>query len=105
MNCTDRDALIQDHMTLVQHVVRSFRGMLPSHVDLSDLESAGYVGLVDAAEKYNPSKHVQFKSYAQFRIRGAILDNLRSTLQVSWGWILRATSNSWGTFTASKSGR
>lgn len=67
---------------LVQHVVRSFCGMLPSHVDRLDLESAGYVGLVDAAAKYDSSKHVQFKSYAQFRIRGAILDSLRST---DWG--------------------
>lgn len=69
-------------MTLVQQVVRSFYGVLPSHVDRSDLESAGYVGLVDAAAKYDSSKHIQFKSYAQFRIRGAILDSLRLT---DWG--------------------
>lgn len=82
MSCIDRDTLIQNHMTLVQQVVRSFHGVLPSHVDRSDLEAAGYVGLVDAAAKYDSSKHVQFKSYAQFRIRGAIVDSLRST---DWG--------------------
>lgn len=82
MSCIDRDTLIQDHMTLVQQIVRSFYGVLPSHVDRSDLESAGYLGLVDAAAKYDPLKHIQFKSYAQFRIRGAILDSLRST---DWG--------------------
>lgn len=69
-------------MTLVQYVVRSICATLPSHVDRSDLESAGYVGLIDAAAKFDPSKHVHFKSYAQFRIRGAILDSLRST---DWG--------------------
>ena len=69
-------------MTLVSQVVRSFYGALPSHVDRSDLESAGYLGLVDAAAKFDASKHIQFRSYAQFRIRGAILDGLRST---DWG--------------------
>lgn len=82
MNSFDRDTLIQDHMLIVQHIVRSFCSTLPSHVDRSDLESAGYVGLVDAADKYDPSKHIQFKSYAQFRIRGAIIDSLRAT---DWG--------------------
>ncbi len=82
MSCIDRDTLIQNHMRLVQQVVRSFNATLPSHVDRSDLEAAGYVGLVDAAEKYDSAKHVQFRSYAQFRIRGAILDSLRLT---DWG--------------------
>ena len=82
MTCTDRNTLIESHMTLVSQVVRSFYGVLPSHVDRSDLESAGYLGLVDAAEKFDASKHIQFRSYAQFRIRGAILDSLRST---DWG--------------------
>lgn len=82
MLCTDCNILIQEHMTLVQQVVRSFGGVLPSHVDRSDLESAGYLGLVDAAAKFDASKHVQFRSYAQFRIRGAIVDSLRST---DWG--------------------
>ncbi len=79
MNYIDRDALIQDHMKLVPQIVRSFHSLLPNHVDRSDLESAGYVGLVDAAGKFDPSKHIQFKSYAQFRIRGAIVDSLRAT--------------------------
>ena len=79
MGCIDRDTLIETHLTLVQQVVRSFSGVLPSHVDRSDLESAGYLGLVDAAAKFDRSKHIQFKSYAQFRIRGAILDSLRAT--------------------------
>jgi RNA polymerase sigma factor for flagellar operon FliA len=47
------------------------------HVELDDLVSAGIVGLIDAFGKFDHSKKVQFKSYAQFRIRGAILDSLR----------------------------
>ena len=48
------------------------------HVDLDDLVSAGVVGLIDAFSRFDHTKKVQFKSYAQFRIRGAILDSLRT---------------------------
>ena len=51
---------------------------LPQNVDLDDLISAGVVGLIDAFSKFDYTKKVQFKSYAQFRIRGAILDSLRT---------------------------
>ena len=51
---------------------------LPSHVDHNDLLSAGIMGLLDAIEKFDPEKGVAFKSYAEFRIRGAMLDELRS---------------------------
>jgi RNA polymerase sigma factor for flagellar operon FliA len=51
---------------------------LPQHVELEDLVSAGVVGLMDAFAKFDPTKRVQFRSYAQFRIRGAILDSLRT---------------------------
>jgi len=50
---------------------------LPVHVDLDDLEHAGVLGLFDAATKYSPEKKVPFSSYAQHRIKGAILDSLR----------------------------
>jgi len=51
---------------------------LPPSVSVDDLISAGIMGLLDAIEKFDPSKEVQFKTYAEFRIRGAILDELRS---------------------------
>ncbi|MFP5206352.1 MAG: FliA/WhiG family RNA polymerase sigma factor, partial [Acidobacteriota bacterium] len=51
---------------------------LPQHVEIEDLISAGIVGLMDAFAKFDPAKKVQFRSYAQFRIRGAILDSLRT---------------------------
>ena len=51
---------------------------LPANVDVDDLINAGIIGLIDAIEKFDPSKEIKFKTYAEFRIRGAILDELRS---------------------------
>ena len=73
----ERDRLLLEHLPTVRYVARRIHERLPQHVELDDLVSAGIVGLIDAFEKFSPSKQVQFKSYAQFRIRGAILDSLR----------------------------
>ena len=51
---------------------------LPPHITMDDLVSSGVMGLIDAIEKFDPSKKIQFKTYAEFRIRGAILDELRA---------------------------
>lgn len=74
----ERDALLLEHMTTVRFVARRIHEKLPQHVELDDLISAGIVGLIDAFGKFDRTKQVQFKSYAQFRIRGAILDSLRT---------------------------
>ena len=74
----DRDRLLLEHLPTVRYVARRIHERLPQHVELEDLISAGVVGLIDAFTKFDHSKKVQFKSYAQFRIRGAILDSLRS---------------------------
>jgi RNA polymerase sigma factor for flagellar operon FliA len=73
----ERERLLLEHLPTVRYVARRIHERLPQHVELDDLVSAGIVGLMDAFEKFSPSKQVQFKSYAQFRIRGAILDSLR----------------------------
>ena len=73
----DRDQILLEHLPTVRYVARRIHERLPQHVELEDLVSAGIVGLIDAFSKYDHSKRVQFKSYAQFRIRGAILDSLR----------------------------
>ena len=78
-NQAERDQLITAHMDLVRYAVRAIQATLPAHIDQDELEAAGYLGLIDAAEKFDGSKHVQFRSYAQFRIRGSILDSLRTT--------------------------
>ncbi|WP_419806633.1 sigma-70 family RNA polymerase sigma factor [Terriglobus sp.] len=78
MTSTERDLLLMEHMSTVRFVARRIHERLPQHVELDDLISAGIVGLIDAFAKFDRTKQVQFKSYAQFRIRGAILDSLRT---------------------------
>ena len=74
----NRDRMVIEHMQTVQFIARQIHRRLPQHVELEELVSAGLVGLIDAAAKFDRSKDVQFTSYAQFRIRGAILDSLRT---------------------------
>jgi RNA polymerase sigma factor for flagellar operon FliA len=71
------EKLLLDHLPHVQYVARRIHTRLPPQVLLEDLVHAGILGLMDAVRKYDPSKNVQLKHYAEFRIRGAILDSLR----------------------------
>jgi RNA polymerase sigma factor for flagellar operon FliA len=77
MDAAERDRLLLEHLPTVRYLARRIHERLPQHVELDDLVSAGMVGLIDAFNKFDHRKKVQFKSYAQFRIRGAILDSLR----------------------------
>lgn len=72
-----RDTLIRRHIGLVRTVAGRLALRLPPHVRLEDLEAAGVPGLLAAIETYDPGKAVAFATYAQPRIRGAILDELR----------------------------
>jgi RNA polymerase sigma factor for flagellar operon FliA len=74
---TERDNMLLEHLPTVRYLARRIHERLPQHVELDDLIEAGVVGLIDAFNKFDHNKKVQFKSYAQFRIRGAILDSLR----------------------------
>jgi RNA polymerase sigma factor for flagellar operon FliA len=78
MDPQERDRMLVEHLPTVRFIARKIHGRLPQHVELDDLISAGVVGLIDAFGKFDHTKQVLFKSYAQFRIRGAILDSLRS---------------------------
>ena len=78
MTASERETLLMEHLPTVRYLARRIHERLPQHVDLDDLVSAGMVGLIDAFSKFDHGKKVQFKSYAQFRIRGAILDSLRT---------------------------
>lgn len=73
-----RDQLIMDYAPLIRFVAQRIAARLPSNIDVDDLISAGVIGLMDAIDKYDPSRDNKFKTYAEFRIRGAILDELRS---------------------------
>ncbi len=73
----DYERLVSDQLPQVRYIARRIHERLPHHVQLEDLVHAGVIGLIDAVHKFDPQKNVQFKSYAKFRIRGAILDSLR----------------------------
>jgi RNA polymerase sigma factor for flagellar operon FliA len=72
-----RDDLILSHLPLVKHVIGRLLGDLPASADAENLESAGVLGLVEAASKFDPTRNAQFKTFAYLRIRGAIVDELR----------------------------
>ena len=71
------DELILGHLSLVRHVVGRLLAELPPGMDVENLESAGTLGLVEAANRFDPSRGVEFKFYAYARVRGAVLDELR----------------------------
>lgn len=73
-----REQLILEHAPLIKYIAHRIALRVPPHIEVQDLIDAGVVGLIDAIEKYDPSKDVKFKTYAEFRIRGAIFDELRS---------------------------
>jgi RNA polymerase sigma factor for flagellar operon FliA len=73
----ERERLLMEQLPQVRYIARRIHERLPRHVPFEDLVHAGVVGLIDALHKYDRGKHVQFGSYAKFRIRGAILDSLR----------------------------
>jgi RNA polymerase sigma factor for flagellar operon FliA len=82
----NREDLIKQHLKLVSYIASRLAIGLPSWVDRRDLINAGVIGLVDAVNNFDPSKGVKFESYASTRIRGAMLDELRSL-----DWIPRST--------------
>lgn len=75
---TRRERLIMEYAPLVKYIANRVAMRLPPHIEVADLVNAGILGLIDAVEKFDPSKEVKFKTYAEIRIRGAILDELRS---------------------------
>jgi RNA polymerase sigma factor FliA len=73
----ERERILMEQLPQVRYIARRIHERLPRHVPFEDLVHAGVIGLIDALNKFDASKHVQFSSYAKFRIRGAILDGLR----------------------------
>jgi RNA polymerase sigma factor for flagellar operon FliA len=75
----DRNALLAQHAPLVKKLAHLMRAKLPSSVDVDDLIQAGMIGLLDAVNRYEDTHGAQFETYAVQRIRGAMLDELRSS--------------------------
>ena len=73
-----KEKLIIQSMSLVKVVAKRLVRKTPPNVELDDLMSVGVIGLIDAIDKFDPKKGAKFKTYAEHRIRGAILDELRS---------------------------
>jgi RNA polymerase sigma factor FliA len=74
----EQERVMAEHMPIVRFIARRIHERLPQHVPIEDLYSAGVLGLLDAFGRFDSSKQVTFRTYAQFRIRGAILDSLRT---------------------------
>lgn len=73
----DRSMLIKEHMGLVELVVQRMVPQVPSFMTREDMISAAMVGLIDAANKYDSEKGAKFRTFAEYRVRGAILDEMR----------------------------
>src|ERR1044072_801011 len=73
-----KDKLILEYAPLIRYIAQKIAVRLPSNIELDDLISSGVIGLMDAIDKYDPTRDNKFKTYAEFRIRGAILDELRA---------------------------
>jgi RNA polymerase sigma factor for flagellar operon FliA len=78
LNPKVRGKIINEFAPLIKYIASRIAIRLPPHIDLNDLINAGVIGLIDAIEKFDASKQIKFKTYAEFRITGAILDELRS---------------------------
>src|ERR1017187_6052979 len=78
----DRNGFVMQELSQVYYIAQRIRERLPQHVELEDLVNAGVIGLLEASRTFDSSKNAQFKTFAKFRIRGAILDSLRDS---DWG--------------------
>jgi len=74
----DRDALIAAHLGKVRYIADRMAAKLPPSIELDDLYGAGVIGLIDAVERFDASRGIAFTTFAEMRVRGAMLDNLRS---------------------------
>jgi RNA polymerase sigma factor (sigma-70 family) len=76
-NIATRNELISKYTNFVKIIACQVYRTLPRTIDFSDLESYGYIGLMDAIEKFDLDRNIKFETYARFRIKGAIIDGLR----------------------------
>lgn len=79
LSAEERDRLIVEHLPQVRLIARKIHERLPETVALDDLLSSGVIGLINAIDNFDPRQNVKLRTYAEFRIRGAILDSLRET--------------------------
>src|SRR5579885_1972040 len=73
----EREQVILEHLPQVRLIARRIHERLPESVSLEDLVSTGILGLISAVDRFDPTQNVKLKTYAEYKIRGAILDSLR----------------------------
>ena len=81
-----RNDMILEYLPLVKFIASRIASRLPQHIEIGDLINSGIIGLIDAIEKFDAGRKIKFKTYAEFRIKGAILDELRAL-----DWVPRST--------------
>ncbi len=77
-SCQNRDELVLSHLPLVKYLVGRISSKLPSHLDQQDLMSVAVIGLITAAERFDPTRGILFKTFAEKRVMGSIMDELRA---------------------------
>jgi RNA polymerase sigma factor for flagellar operon FliA len=85
LNLEQRDELVLSHLTEVLFIARRIHERLPGGVPLEDLVHSGVLGLLQATQNFDSTRNIKFKTFAKFRIRGAILDSLRELDRASRG--------------------
>jgi RNA polymerase sigma factor FliA len=78
IDAASQERLVLQYAPLIKYIASRMALRLPPHISLDDLISSGMIGLLDAIKKFDPQKNINFKTYAEFRIKGAILDELRA---------------------------
>ena len=78
-----RDQLVLDHLEYVKQICGTMAKRFPDSVDLQNLQSAGVVGLIEAAQSFDPAREIAFKTFSYPRIRGAIIDEIRRNSPLS----------------------
>ncbi len=86
---SDRNEIFLKYIPLLKFIAGRIAMRLPPHIDINDIISAGALGLIDAVEKFDETKGIKFKTYAEFRVRGAMLDSLRNM-----DWVSRSVRKS-----------
>ena len=78
LSMEEKNRYVEQYAPLIKYLADRLAARLPDHINKDDLVSAGVLGLIDAVDKFDPSRAILFKTYAEFRIKGAMLDELRS---------------------------
>ena len=78
LSMEEKSSYVEQYSPLIKYLADRLAARLPDHINREDLISSGVLGLIDAVDKFDPGRAILFKTYAEFRIKGAMLDELRS---------------------------